>query len=530
MASRNARSSLTEHCFPAFYACYLLKSVRTPRSTATYIGSTPSPPRRIRQHNGEITQGAWKTKHNRPWVMQMIVHGFPSKLAALQFEWAWQHPYISRHLKDGDGKAVFSRDRRNKYLKNNVQIACSMVASHPYNTWPLHVKLFTEEAAKAWFEVTKDSNVSIPLGLSVSTELEGVHGRSGKIGSGRTDPINVTDESFTSEHLKKASSRALVGGSLRCSICDNPIDSFSGDPLNHALCPSSGCMAVSHLRCLADDFLKSSTSAIVDIIPRGGTCRECHSYVLWGDVIRGCYRRAKDDATAVEDPDTEEENERQDLIHEHSDASNASERHLIEGTGKTPKKRAKLASVSPALARPSKTAKTKPTVKKPALKKKLSSAPMREQSSAGEEFFNLNAISSDDESDGVPLAPSAPKNSLQVPRAKSKGSSLSDKARGKQRQKSDIPRAIPLVAARQMNAAKRGHTYLMDVPGEVDFFALEDGMRDSSKISPDRVLMPPEDPENPEKPGDLEAALSSLSMSSPAPSDKEDNDIIIISE
>ena len=34
--------------------------------------------------------------------MSMIVHGFPSKLAALQFEWAWQNPSVSRHLKEQD--------------------------------------------------------------------------------------------------------------------------------------------------------------------------------------------------------------------------------------------------------------------------------------------------------------------------------------------------------------------------------------------------------------------------------------------
>ncbi len=31
---RTTKSSLTDHRFPAFYACYLLKSVRTPRATA----------------------------------------------------------------------------------------------------------------------------------------------------------------------------------------------------------------------------------------------------------------------------------------------------------------------------------------------------------------------------------------------------------------------------------------------------------------------------------------------------------------
>lgn len=51
-----------------------------------------------RQHNGELTAGAYKTLRGRPWAMQMLVHGFPSKLAALQFEWAWQHPDRSRHL------------------------------------------------------------------------------------------------------------------------------------------------------------------------------------------------------------------------------------------------------------------------------------------------------------------------------------------------------------------------------------------------------------------------------------------------
>lgn len=51
----------------------------------------------------------------------------------------------------------------------------------------------------------------------------------------------------------------------------------------------------------------------MDIIPRGGICRECHTYVLWGDVIRGCYRRQKGGANLVDNPDSEEESEKSEV-------------------------------------------------------------------------------------------------------------------------------------------------------------------------------------------------------------------------
>jgi len=43
-----------------------------------------NPRRRIRQHNGEIGSGAWRTKKKRPWEMVLCIYGFPTNVAALQ--------------------------------------------------------------------------------------------------------------------------------------------------------------------------------------------------------------------------------------------------------------------------------------------------------------------------------------------------------------------------------------------------------------------------------------------------------------
>ena len=71
---------------PALYSVYVLRS--TVRHASLYIGSTPHPPRRLKQHNGEAKGGAVRTSRAKlqPWEMIALVTGFPSSVAALKFE------------------------------------------------------------------------------------------------------------------------------------------------------------------------------------------------------------------------------------------------------------------------------------------------------------------------------------------------------------------------------------------------------------------------------------------------------------
>lgn len=58
----------------SFYSCYLIRSLQEGQKNKVYVGSTPNPKRRLRQHNGELTQGAFKTKKHRPWYCNTHTH------------------------------------------------------------------------------------------------------------------------------------------------------------------------------------------------------------------------------------------------------------------------------------------------------------------------------------------------------------------------------------------------------------------------------------------------------------------------
>lgn len=92
------------------HAVYLLQSEV---SELSYIGYSADWRRRLRQHNRELSGGARTTEIGRPWRVVCVIGGFETKKAALQFEWAWQHPVQSvtfrRVLGASDSKTSVAR-------------------------------------------------------------------------------------------------------------------------------------------------------------------------------------------------------------------------------------------------------------------------------------------------------------------------------------------------------------------------------------------------------------------------------------
>lgn len=89
-------SNIVNQSQPSDHSCYILKSSFLNK---IYIGYTINFSRRIRQHNGELTGGAKKTKKGRPWYPICLIRGFFDASAALRFEFRLQHPINSNRKK-----------------------------------------------------------------------------------------------------------------------------------------------------------------------------------------------------------------------------------------------------------------------------------------------------------------------------------------------------------------------------------------------------------------------------------------------
>ncbi|KAL3478409.1 hypothetical protein BJX99DRAFT_224454, partial [Aspergillus californicus] len=370
---------------PAYYCCYLLRSTGTGCvRPALYIGSTPDPARRLAQHNGLVKGGARKTANDkrRPWEMTMLVEGFTSRIAALKFEWAWQHPAATRHLggddsdvekeneanedtggnAEGDDKKTEAQkskakkksklqetvpgqeklkddekklEKRKKTpaartrtsLKAHLEDLHLLLRSKYFSNWPLTLRFFAADVSQAWRLWCDRVDGSIPCHIKTIQDGNCTGspidtGEQLKVGS-----VNNIKADYThmQAYLEKATFLLDDVSSAHCRVCKAQ---FKENELT-VVCPHAGCNCTSHLLCLSKKFVEKTDPD--QFVPLSGTCPTCARTVQWSLMMRELSIRTRGG----------------EMLHEMERKGERQNRRLIgKESGSTTKTTAKTASTA----------------------------------------------------------------------------------------------------------------------------------------------------------------------------------------
>lgn len=295
------------HVHPDFYGVYLLRSVPKPKSF--YIGSTPNPQRRLRQHNGDLKNGgAYRTKKTgfRPWEMICLVYNFPSKNVALQFEHALQHPYQTRHIKE---ELRITQKRNSGYTIHHKLGNIRLLLGSPlFRRMGLKVLLFDPEVYSVWcmnkFGVTVTDSVQVNFTRFEEYFL--------KNSGDESSEFTLVRQQESERTYFETSKKVLLFDSQVCFICDKTVDYHVESELSVmnnldldqflrdgnmpllAICYHENCHKLYHLSCLGLHFLAKDAEASDEVnsdakaeksvnylTPLRGKCLSCNNFVNW---------------------------------------------------------------------------------------------------------------------------------------------------------------------------------------------------------------------------------------------------------
>ena len=124
------------------WSCYIIEN-----NGYTYVGVSNNVEKRLRAHNGEIKGGAKYTTSKGPgWKHICLIHGFPTKIESMQFEWAL------KHINHRNAGGIVNRIKKLKILLNKTK----WTSKAPYAaTCPLTLELIDNQYRPVEFIIPK---------------------------------------------------------------------------------------------------------------------------------------------------------------------------------------------------------------------------------------------------------------------------------------------------------------------------------------------------------------------------------------
>ena len=245
--------------------------------------------------------------------MVLVVYGFATQTAALQFEWAWQHPDKSLDTRDAAAKV----GRKARYgVRGKVLMLMEMLNASPWKHYPLKIQFLKAEHVQLRAGCPEPpQHVTMSVGPLEDLELLGLGNddeeeedrisESGMTGVTCSKVTGAAAGPSQTQSQSQVTTTKKGRGASACCICSKAANR------TWAVCFS--CSVRSHIGCLAEHFLSPNELNLSNSsLPARGNCPACGAATTWTDVLATMkhagwakHKKKADEAPTITEVDEE---------------------------------------------------------------------------------------------------------------------------------------------------------------------------------------------------------------------------------